>query len=146
MLHRIDNLCKADPVQPFGFEAEPAARHATIVVIDHDAAVRDALSVTLSAHGMDVLTYRSAGAFLRTSPPREPGCLLVEFDLADMSGMMLIDHLRAEEIILPAIIMSARLRLPIPEKKLPFGVTALLQKPFGQDELMEGLRYALDRP
>lgn len=146
MLHRINDPGKADPIRPFGFDAEPRAGHATIVVIDHDAAVRDALSVTLAAHGMDVLTYRSAGAFLRTTPPKERGCLLVEFDLADMTGTTLIDHLRAEKIMLPAIIMSARLRLPIPEDRLPFGVTALLQKPFGQDELMEGLRYALDRP
>lgn len=126
----------SDPVRP---EIRPA----TVVVVDHDAAVRDALSVTLRSSGFDVRTFSSAGGFLGALPITQAGCLLIEFDLEDMTGTDLIARLHLERIALPAVIMSARLRLPVFERSHPSGVTAILQKPFGQDELLQCLRRVL---
>ena len=109
---------------------------ATVFVIDHDAAVRDALSVTLRGSGFDVAAYDSAGDFLGALPVRKRGCLLVEFDLLDMTGAELVDRLHGRRIDLPAIIMSARLRPPVFQPRRPLAVSAILQKPFGQDELL----------
>lgn len=142
MRDRFRFSARADPALYVARPADPEARSA-IFVIDHDAAVRDALSVILRAHGYAVSTFGSAGEFLDMRPAGRQGCILVEFDLADMSGTALIARLRAQRIHLPTIIMSARLRLPIAEDRLPPGVAALLQKPFGQDELLHGLERAL---
>ncbi|MDH3661443.1 MAG: response regulator [Alphaproteobacteria bacterium] len=116
---------------------------ATIFVVDHDAAVRDALSVTLRSSGFGVRTFGSAGDLLDTLPVTQEGCLLIEFDLQDMTGTDLIVRLHRERIALPAVIMSARLRLPVFERPYPSAITAILQKPFGQDELLQCLRRAL---
>ncbi len=105
----------------------------TIFVVDPDAAVRDAISITLRANGFRVRLFGSGGEFLDRRPLVPRGCLLVEFDLLDMAGTELISRLAAARIVLPTVIMSARLRLPP-------GIAASLQKPFGQDELLRCLR------
>ncbi|MGI9499781.1 MAG: response regulator transcription factor [Geminicoccaceae bacterium] len=124
---------------PAGRGANPA----TVFIIDHDAAVRDALSVTLRDNGFHVRTHRSAGDFFGALPIRRGGCLLIEFDLVDMSGVELVARLNVDRVALPAIIMSARLRIPDIGNPHPLGVTGILQKPFGQDELLHCVRRAL---
>ncbi|MGI9490771.1 MAG: response regulator transcription factor [Geminicoccaceae bacterium] len=123
--------------------AEADASMPTVFIIDHDAAVRDALSISLRTCGLRVLTFASAGHFLDMRPPVRNGCLLVEFDLADMRGTDLIIHLAAERVDLPAIIMSARLHRPFLGEARPSGIVAVLQKPFGRDELLESVRLAI---
>lgn len=108
--------------------------------------MRDALSVTLRASGFSVAAYDSAGKFLGTLPVRQRGCLLIEFDLLDMTGAELVDRLHGQRNELPAIIMSARLRLPAFQTLRPTAVTTILQKPFGQDELLRSVRGALGMP
>jgi FixJ family two-component response regulator len=128
---RVSSPAKADPST------------ATVFIIDQDAAVRDALSISLRMNGFCVLSFECAGHFLRSRPPDRQGCLLVEFDLLDMTGADLIARLLAERINLPAVIMSARLRSPFLEALLPSGVATILQKPFGRDELLMSLRLAI---
>lgn len=114
-----------------------------VFVVDHDAAVRDALSATLRASGFDVCTFCSAGDFLRASPIGRNACLLIDFDLVDMTGIELIARLDADHRTLPAVIMNARLRIPDIGNPCPPGVTGMLQKPFGRDDLLRCLEQAL---
>lgn len=124
--------------------AKTAPRAPTVFIIDHDAAVRDALSISLRTSGFGVLAFSSGVHFLKTQPHARKGCLLVELDLVDMRATDLIARLAAERIMLPAIIMSARLRRPILKEPLPSGIVTILQKPFGRDELLASLRLAID--
>ena len=118
----------------------------TIFVIDHDAAVRDALTVTLHSTGFSVITFASAQEFLDSLPVTEKGCLLIEFDLEDMTGADLITRLADKRVDLPTIIMSARLRLPVLADPYPSRIAAILQKPFGQSELLQCLQDILKGP
>ncbi len=132
------NLCFAHSVMP-------AMATPTVFIIDNDAAVRDALSVSLHMRGFRVLSFDRAGDFLKTRPHERKGCLLVEFDLEDMKGTDLVAHLMTQHIELPTIIMSARLRKPPFVDPLPRGIVGFLQKPFGQDEILTKLRLAISR-
>ena len=114
----------------------------TIYVVDHDAAVRDSLSATLTVSGFEVRSFESGSALMRTLPLTEAGCLLVEFDLEDMTGMELAERLEAKCVALPIIMMSARLRLPVLESK-PSRNVVILQKPFGREELLGVMQRAL---
>ncbi|MGH1483653.1 MAG: response regulator transcription factor [Geminicoccales bacterium] len=124
--------------------ARAGSRALTVFIIDHDAAVRDALSISLRTSGFDVLSFSSAGHFLETRPRTRKGCLLVDFDLEDMRGTDLIARLAAERVMLPAIIMSASLRPRILKEPPPSGIVTILQKPFGRDALLTSLRRAFD--
>ncbi len=135
VLTQTDNLlCVADRS---GLITKPP----TVFVVDHDAAVRDSLSVTLTFSGLDVCSFSSGGAFIQSLPLKRDGCLLVEFDLKDMTGIELIARLSAERVTIPIVIMSARLRLPISKHDLPKDIV-ILQKPFGRDQLLDVLQQA----
>lgn len=123
----------------------PRIGPSTILVVDHDAAVRDALSLTLSASGFGVLTFPLAGALLGVLPIKRACCLLVEFDLIDMSGTALLDCMNERGFSLPAVLMSARLRPLVFKGTRPANVAVILQKPFGQEALLRCLRYALGK-
>lgn len=118
----------------------------TVIVIDHDAAVRDALSISLHIRGFQVLAFRKAGDFLETCPVERHACLLVEYDLEDMKGTDLVKHMIDRYINMPAIIMSARLRKPPVDDPLPQGIAGFLPKPFGQDEIVWQLKLAFGHP
>ena len=122
--------------------AKAAALARTVFIVDQDAAVRDALTISLRTHGFGVLSFRSAEHFLDLGPWDRNGCLLVELDLSKMSGIDLIAGLANKHVEMPTIIMSARLRRPFPDHRLPSGVISILQKPFGQGELLKSLRLA----
>jgi len=118
----------------------------TVHVIDHDAAVRDALSVTLQASHFEVRTYRSAGDFLAALPITQQGCVLIELDLTDMNTVDLIKTIGDSEMNLPIILMTARLRKPELSSPEPIRIDGILQKPFGRDELLACLEYSLRKP
>ena len=124
----------------------PRFRRGTILIVDHDAAVRDALSFTLGAGGFGVRAFSSASALLSAGSLERDDCLLVEFDLEDMTGIELLTRLNARQVNLPAIIMSARLRPLVLEGPRPPQIAAILQKPFGQEALFRSLMLALGTP
>jgi FixJ family two-component response regulator len=117
----------------------------TIFIVDDDDAVCDSLAAVLETAGYTVTTFRSAEQFLDAYRPGASGCLIVDLDLPEMSGPTLVGTLVAREIKLPAVLMSGRLRARHVEQTLPSGVVALLEKPFGDRELLERVEFALGR-
>jgi FixJ family two-component response regulator len=117
-----------------------------VFIVDDDEAVRDSLSIALEAAGYAVLAFGSARHFLDAYVPGRPGCLLVDLDLPGMDGRQLVGALVGRDVPLPAVLMSARLGDGRFERPLPRGVVAILQKPFGERELIARVRFALGGP
>ena len=121
-------------------------REPIIYLVEDDAAVRDALTVLLESIGYVVAAFASACVFLDAYRPGQPGCLLVDLDLPGVDGPELVAILIAREIRLPAVLMSGRMQNRRLLKQLPPGVVAILEKPFGDHELLERIDLALGQP
>lgn len=117
-----------------------------VYIVEDDEAVRDALTVLLDSIGYTVAAFASAQAFLDAYQAGRRGCLLVDLDLPEMDGPELVGILIARQITLPAILMSGRMRRPRRGNQLPLGVVALLEKPFGDGELLQRIELALGSP
>jgi FixJ family two-component response regulator len=120
-----------------------SGRNPTVYIVEDDAAVRDALTVLLDSAGYAVAAFGSAQTFLDVYQPQEPGCLLVDLDLPEMDGPQLVGVLVARGIELPAVLMSARMRNLRLQVAPPPGVVAILEKPFGDHELLQRIDLAL---
>jgi FixJ family two-component response regulator len=114
-----------------------------IYIVEDDDAVRDALTVLLESVGYTVAAFGSARAFLDSYRRNTGGCLLIDLDLPEMDGPQLVGILVSQRIRLPAVLMSARMRNRRLQANPPPGVVAILEKPFGDHELLQRITFAL---
>ncbi len=78
----------------------------TIIVVDEDASLRHSLRFSLAAEGFAVRTYATASELLGAADLPDRGCLVVDYNLRDMTGLDLVARLRTRDIGLPAILIT----------------------------------------
>ena len=116
----------------------------TICVVDDDPAIRDSLVMLLSARGYAVSSYGSAADYL-TAQDGHPncGCLLIDHHMPKMSGLDLLDELRARRLTTPTIIMTGRSDSMIVNRAMQAGALAVLDKPIARNDLLKWIDQAL---
>jgi len=112
-----------------------------VFVVDDDDAVRDSMCALLESTGIQVRDYASANDFLRSIPLNLNACLLLDLHMPGISGVELLERLRADGNRIPVIVMTGRSDPALKERVLRGGAIELLDKPV--DEAM--LLKALDR-
>jgi two-component system, LuxR family, response regulator FixJ len=110
-----------------------------IDIIDDDEAVRDSTRALLETYGFDVREHPSAEAFLDHSG-QEPACLLVDHHLPGMTGVELLEHLRAKGDHTPALVVTARHDPAIVPRVARIGAK-LLHKPIEPEELVHWIEH-----
>lgn len=84
-----------------------SCRECTVYVVDGDADSRCSLVGQLQVHGLTVLAFENAEAFLENYDRIQAGCLVLELNLPGMSGLALQRCLNQLEISLPLIFMTS---------------------------------------
>jgi FixJ family two-component response regulator len=125
--------------------SDTRGRRDIVVVIDEDTAVLGALRFALELEGFSVAGYRSASEFLDDGSLPSAGCLIVEFNLPDMTGLELVEALRRKDIRLPAILITTNpprgLLKRAAAERIP-----IVEKPLLGDALVNAIRHALAQP
>ncbi len=103
-------------------------------IIDDDDAVRDSTRALLESYGYEVRDHASAEQFLRDDGAR-PECLLVDQHMPGMTGLDLLEHLRAKGDRTPALMMTGRSDPSLEPRATRIGVK-LLHKPVPEDQLV----------
>jgi len=119
-------------------KAEP-----TVFVVDDDEAVRDSLKMLLSASGLRVETYPSAGAFLKHYIPTQSGCLILDIRMPGMSGLALQDELHKRRLSLPILFLTGHADVPIAVRALKQGAYDFIEKPLDSQRLVLAVMNAL---
>jgi FixJ family two-component response regulator len=117
-----------------------------ISVIDDDASVRAATDNLLSSHGYLVDTFASAEEFLQSTRPNESSCVIADVQMAAMSGLDLLTHMRAMGYVAPFIFITAFPEESVRARALKAGAICFLAKPFAAPALISCLEAALKRP
>ena len=105
-----------------------------IDIIDDDEAVRDSTHALLESHGYDVREHPSAEAFLSHSGEKAD-CLVVDHHMPGMTGLDLLEHLRAKGDRTPALMLTGRCDPTMEPRATRIGAK-LLHKPLEADELV----------
>jgi CheY-like chemotaxis protein len=113
---------------------------ATVLVVDDDADVLDAVAEVLVLEGFAVQRARGGAAaleLLRTE--RAPGLVLLDARMAGIDGAAVSAWLRTNPATreVPVIFMTADRRFD------PAGGGRVLEKPFGVADLLDALRVAM---
>ncbi|CAN7381670.1 response regulator FixJ [Phenylobacterium sp. LjRoot225] len=119
--------------------AEAVAIH----VIDDDVIIRELLSALLSAADYDVQTYESPRSFLERLPTLASGCILTDVRMPDMTGLQLLQHIRARLKDFPTIVLTAHADVPLAVEALKSGALDLIEKPIDSIALLKAVREAV---
>ncbi|MHC2619064.1 FixJ family two-component response regulator [Bradyrhizobium huanghuaihaiense] len=114
-----------------------------ISVIDDDASVRLATNNLLTSRGYTVYTFGSAHEFLQSAELEATSCVIADVQMAAMSGVELLTHMRGLGRITPFIFMTAFPDEAVRDRALKAGAIGFLAKPFSTRALIECLETAL---
>jgi FixJ family two-component response regulator len=114
-----------------------------VYIVDDDEAVRDGLGKLMESIHLKVESFASAQEFLESYPRSGPGCLLLDVRMPGMSGVKLQDILTDEKITLPIIFISGHGDLPLAVEAVKKGAVDFLEKPVGDQVLLDRVQEAL---
>jgi two-component system, LuxR family, response regulator DctR len=123
--------------------------NAHIFVIDDDLELSASLKVLFnSANENHVRCFDSASQFVRefphlTEPLSEPGCILLDIRMPDMTGYELFAFLQQHECTWPVIFMTGHGDLSMAVNLIKSGAFDYLTKPFDPMGMIEKVQQAL---
>lgn len=116
-----------------------------VAIVDDDEAVGNAIEVLMRSIGLVAQVFSSGEEFLRSPDLSRAGCLVVDFDMPNMSGLDLHNNLSLLGKQIPTILITASPSDDIRARALQAGVACYLPKPFDESDLLNCIQTALDR-
>ena len=113
-----------------------------VYVVDDDESLRKALSFVLKGLDCDPVPYPSAEHFLTYVPHNEPGIVLLDVRMGQMTGLELQQRLIDTGIDWPVIFLSGHGDLEMAVETMMKGAVCFLQKPVRREKLKEALDRA----
>jgi signal transduction histidine kinase len=123
----------------------PSPDRFPIVVVEDDDAIRTLVSKVLGAQGYVIYTESSAERALVRLKALPPPILLVDKNLPGLTGIDLIETLRAARHDFEAILMTAHADVDSLSRALRLGVFRCVLKPFHNEELSAAVAGAANR-
>jgi FixJ family two-component response regulator len=128
---------------PAAGEQKLASRLDTVAIVDDDISVCDSLAVFLETCGFATRSYTSGAEFLVDEHRCRIDCLILDQHMPRMDGLDLLAALKAQDIQVPAILITGRLDSAIRERADRLGIIAILEKPFRVARLVDLIRGAV---
>lgn len=117
---------------------------AVVHVIDDDEAVRQSTAFLLRSANIQVKTYETATAFLEALSQVKTGCIVTDVRMPGMSGIELLQRLRALKFAMPVIVITGHGDVPLAVEAMKAGAMDFIEKPFDDDALLDAVRAALN--
>jgi CheY-like chemotaxis protein len=139
--HLTDLPSAASP--PLYLHGQVVRQTGYVAIVDDDAAVRQALTTLLRAHGVDTRTYASGPDFLAALPCGVPGCLIADVNMPEMTGLELQAELARRGLRIPTIVITASDNKSYRDKCHALGTVAYFRKPVESATLIAAITSSL---
>lgn len=123
---------------------EKCAPRGEIFVVDDDPAVRDTLSMVLSAGGYEVICFADGAALLSVARSRTPSAMLLDVHIPGKSGLDILKELHGEEYPAPIFMISGQGDIAMAVSAIKNGALDFIEKPFRGSEIVARLDEAVD--
>ncbi|MGI9212283.1 MAG: response regulator transcription factor [Methylococcaceae bacterium] len=123
---------------------DPTVNGMTVFIVDDDAAMRETLAVLLHTEGHHVECYASGTDFLDAWTTEKRGCMILDINLPQISGLDLQHKLSEQGIKIPIIFLTGFGDVPMTSAAYKAGAINFLEKPIPTDILIEGVNEALE--
>src|SRR5947207_7282531 len=115
-----------------------------IFVVDDDPAVRDTLSMVLSAGGYQVICFADGAALLAVARSRTPAAILLDVHIPGKSGLDILKELHGEDYPAPIFMISGKGDISMAVSAIKSGALDFIEKPFRGSELVARLNEAIE--
>jgi FixJ family two-component response regulator len=105
--------------------------------------MRDSLRWLMQTVGLKVEVYASAAGFLSADGEPGPGCLVLDVRMPGMSGLELLERLRARGVRLPVIFITAYADVSMAIRAMKSGAAEFVEKPFNRQALLDKVQRAV---
>src|SRR5581483_8771436 len=120
-------------------------RSPIVFIVDDDEAVRSSLRLLLKSVGLVPNALASAREFLEKYDPAQPGCLVLDVRMPEMSGLELQEQLNRQGAVIPVIFITGHGDVPMAVEAMQAGAFDFLQKPFRDQDLIDRIQKALEK-
>jgi FixJ family two-component response regulator len=117
----------------------------TVVIIDDDEDVREALMDFLQAAGLRVEVFASIQEFLNRTSEAQMGCLVLDIMLPGRNGLDFQGDLARAGVSLPVVFISGHADIPMSVRAMKGGAIEFLTKPVSHQHLLDAIFFALGR-
>jgi len=117
-----------------------------IAVIDDNEAVLDSLRLYFARQSIETSCFDSAKAFLAMlEGGREFDCVVSDVRMPGMSGLDLVQHLKAEGVAAPLILITGHGDIDMAVAAIKVGAFDFIEKPFDEARLLASIRNAIKK-
>ncbi len=116
-----------------------------VLVVDDEPNITELVSIVLRYEGFDVSSAHDGRGALRAVRELKPELVILDVTMPDIDGLEVVRRMRAENIWMPVIFLTARDAVADKIAGLTVGGDDYIAKPFGLDELVARVRAMVRR-
>ena len=117
----------------------------SVIVVDDEASIRNAVEQWLSLSGFEVQLFNCAEDCLKQLPAHFAGVIVSDVRMPGMGGLALLSRVHQLDPDLPVILLTGHGDVPMAVEAMRDGAYDFLEKPFSPDALLSSLRRALEK-
>lgn len=115
----------------------PYARR--ILIVEDDPGVRRSLLLLLTGRGFDAAAFPTAAQGLANAAMHPPACLVADYRLEETDGIALLQAMRANGWMGPAILISAHSSPELANQATTAGFAVIFDKPLREHALVDAV-------
>lgn len=115
----------------------------TVLIVDDDVSVREALDSLFRSVGLKTRTFASAIEFTASDVPATPCCLVLDVRLPGLSGLDFQTHLAKTAVPVPIVFMTGHGDIPMSVRAMKAGAVDFLTKPFRDQDMLDAVTEAM---
>ena len=125
--------------------SEPIDEQPLVIIVDDDAAVREALHELILSAGMEPACFASTRELLDAGLPERPSCLVLDVRMPGSSGLDFQSRLAAKGDAPPIIFITGHGDIPMTVQAMKLGAVDFLTKPVRDQTLLDAVNAAIEK-
>jgi two-component system, LuxR family, response regulator FixJ len=126
------------------FKENNINKQATVFVVDDDEAVGESISFLVQSIGLRAKAFLTATQFLGAYKG-EPGCLVLDVRMPEMSGLELQRYMKIHGVLLPIVFLTGHGDVPMAVDAMKLGALNFMAKPFSGQALLDNVHEAIKK-
>jgi FixJ family two-component response regulator len=122
---------------------ERTNRQPTVIIIDDDQSVREALKGLFESVGLAAETHGSVTEFMAADDPEKAGCIVLDIRLPGQSGLEFQEALARSDLPRSVVLISAHVDVPMAVRAMKAGAIDVLNKPVREQDLLDAVNRAI---